>query len=87
MLMPLAAWLAAFAAVMLVSERVVVRWLTIWSGSPPSTPAGRFSVRPVQAVNAPSEIRLLAQTLDELAETITTRDAALTESLCRRRTR
>ena len=32
-------------------------------------------------MNAPAEIRVLARTLDELAETIVTRDAALTASL------
>ena len=80
-LLPLAAWLAAFAAVMLVTERVVVRWLDYLERVAAIYARGRFSVRPVQAANAPSEIRLLAQTLDELAENITPRDAMLTESL------
>lgn len=80
-LLPFAAWLAAFAAVMLVTERVVVRWLDYLERVAAIYARGRFSVRPVQAANAPSEIRLLAQTLDELAENITTRDAMLTESL------
>ena len=80
-LLPFAAWLAAFAAVMLVTERVVVRWLDYLERVAAIYARGRFSVRPVQASNAPSEIRLLAQTLDELAENITTRDGMLTESL------
>ena len=80
-LLPFAAWLAAFAAVMMVTERVVVRWLDYLERVAAIYARGRFSVRPVQAANAPSEIRLLAQTLDELAENITTRDTMLTESL------
>ena len=80
-LLPFASWLAAFAAVMLVTERVVVRWLDYLERVAAIYARGRFSVRPVQAANAPSEIRLLAQTLDELAENITTRDTMLTESL------
>ncbi len=81
LLLPLAAWLAAFAAVMLVSERVVVRWLEYLERIAALYARGRFSVRPVQAANAPSEIRVLAKTLDELAETITTRDRLLNASL------
>lgn len=81
LLMPLAAWLAAFVSVMLFSERIVVRWLAYLERIAAIYARGRFSVRPVQAVNAPSEIRVLARTLDELAETITTRDAALQASV------
>ena len=81
LLLPLAAWLTAFAAVMLVSERVVVRWLEYLERIAALYARGRFSVRPVQAANAPSEIRILAKTLDELAETITTRDRLLNASL------
>ena len=81
LLMPLAAWLAAFVSVMLFSERIVVRWLVYLERIAAIYARGRFSVRPVQAVNAPSEIRVLAKTLDELAETITTRDAALLASV------
>ncbi|MFC7377449.1 sensor histidine kinase [Brevundimonas sp. GCM10030266] len=81
LLMPLAAWLAAFLSVMLFSERIVVRWLDYLERVAAIYARGRFSVRPVQAVNAPSEIRVLARTLDELAENITTRDAALLASV------
>ncbi len=81
LLLPLAAWLAAFAMVMLVSERVIVRWLDYLERVAAIYARGRFTVRPVQAVNAPSEIRVLARTLDELAENITARDAALMASL------
>ncbi len=80
-LVPLLAWLIAFLAVMWVSERIVVRWLVYLERVAAIYARGRFSVRPVQAMNAPVEIRVLARTLDELAETITTRDAALNASI------
>lgn len=79
--MPLLAWLFAFTAVMWVSERVVVRWLNYLERVASIYAKGRFSVRPVQAMRAPAEIRVLARTLDELAGSIVTRDAALTASL------
>ncbi len=79
--MPLLAWLLAFTAVMWVSERIVVRWLNYLERVAAIYAKGRFSVRPVQAMNAPAEIRVLARTLDDLAESIVTRDAALTASL------
>lgn len=81
LLLPLAAWLTAFAAVLLLSERIVIRWLDYLERVAAIYARGRFSVRPVQAVNAPSEIRILAHTLDELAETIGARDRSLTDSL------
>lgn len=81
LLMPLAAWLTAFAAVMLLSDRIVVRWLDYLERIAAIYARGRFSVRPIQAMNAPSEIRVLARTLDEMAETISARDAALLHSL------
>ncbi|MFJ6025227.1 sensor histidine kinase [Brevundimonas sp. NPDC092305] len=81
LLMPLLAWVLAFVAVMWVSERIVVRWLLYLERVAAIYARGRFNVRPVQAMNAPAEIRTLARTLDELAENITTRDAALTASL------
>lgn len=66
---------------MFVSESVIVRWLDYLERVAAIYARGRFTVRPVQAANAPAEIRLLGQTLDELAENITTRDKALTDSL------
>jgi len=81
LLMPLLAWFLAFSAMMLVSERIVIRWLNYLERVAAIYARGRFSVRPVQAMTAPAEIRVLARTLDELAESIVTRDAALTASL------
>lgn len=80
-LLPLAAWLTAFAAAILVTERVVVRWLDYLERIAALYTRGRFTVRPVQAVNAPTEIRLLAETLDGLAEAVSVRDQSLLDSL------
>lgn len=79
--MPLLTWLFAFTAVMWVSERVVIRWLNYLERVAFIYSRGRFSVHPVQAMKAPTEIRGLARTLDELAGSIVIRDAALKASL------
>ena len=79
--MPLLTWLFAFTAVMWVSERVVIRWLNYLERVAFIYSRGRFSVHPVQAMTAPTEIRGLARTLDELAGSIVIRDAALKASL------
>ena len=81
LLLPLGAWLTAFAAVMLLSERIFIRWLDYLERVAAIYAKGRFSVRPLQAMNAPSEIRVMAQTLDEMAEAITVRDQSLNASL------
>ena len=81
LLLPLAAWLTAFAAVMLLSERIVIRWLDYLERIAAIYARGRFSVRPIHAIHAPAEIRGLGRTLDDLAEAISARDRALTESL------
>ncbi|HEY4585771.1 MAG TPA: histidine kinase dimerization/phosphoacceptor domain -containing protein [Brevundimonas sp.] len=81
LLLPLAAWLTAFAAVMLLSERIVVRWLDYLERVAGIYARGRFSIRPVQAEHAPAEIRTLARTLGQLGETITRRDADLLDAL------
>ena len=80
-LLPLAAWLTAFLAVMLLSERIIIRWLGYLERVAAIYARGRFSVRPVQAEHAPAEIRTLARALGTLGETITTRDKALLDSL------
>jgi two-component sensor histidine kinase len=81
LLLPLGAWLTAFAAVMLLSERIFIRWLDYLERVAAIYAKGRFSVRPLQAMNAPSEIRVMAKTLDEMAEAITARDVELNASL------
>ena len=79
--MPLLTWLFAFTAVVWVSERVVIRWLNYLERVAFIYSRGRFSVHPVQAMKAPTEIRGLARTLDELAGSIVIRDAALKASM------
>jgi len=81
LLLPLAAWLMAFLAVMIFTERIVIRWLDYLERVASIYAKGRFTVRPVQAENAPAEIRVLARTLDEMAEAIGERDRELTKSL------
>jgi two-component sensor histidine kinase len=81
---PLLAWIAAWAAVWIVTERVVIRWLAYLDRIAAIYAKGRFSVRPVQAENAPAEIRALALTLDAMAEGIVARDLSLRESLAQK---
>lgn len=81
LLLPLAAWLTAFAAVMLLSERIVVRWLDYLERVAAIYARGRFTIRPVQAEHAPAEIRTLARTLGQLGETITRRDKDILDAL------
>ncbi len=79
--LPLLAWLIAVIMVLVVTDRVVIRWLGYLERIASIYAKGRFSVRPVQARNAPLEIRNLANTLDEMADAIDGRDASLRESL------
>ena len=80
-ILPLMAWAAAWAAVAVVSERVVIRWLAYLDRIAAIYARGRFTVRPVQAENAPEEIRALAHTLDAMADAIVQRDTSLHDSL------
>jgi two-component sensor histidine kinase len=80
-ILPLLAWLLAWVAVAWVADRVVIRWLTYLDRIASLYAKGRLSVRPVQADNAPEEIRALAQTLDQMAEAIAQRDQVLHEQM------
>ncbi len=80
-ILPLLAWAAAWAAVAVVTERVVIRWLAYLDRIAAIYARGRFSVRPVQAENAPAEIQALAHTLDAMANAIVQRDTSLRDSL------
>jgi len=79
--LPLLAFLLSLAAVWIVAERGVVRWIAYLQRIAAIYARGRFSVHPVQAARAPPEFRQLASTLDDMASTIVARDAALTDSL------
>ncbi|RYG13862.1 MAG: sensor histidine kinase, partial [Caulobacteraceae bacterium] len=77
---PLLAFILALAAVWVVTEQVVIRWLHYLQRIASIYARGRFSVR-AKAAEAPPEIRQLADTLDLMAGTIVERDADLHESL------
>lgn len=80
-LLPLGVWLTVFLVGMVVADRLVLRWLLYLGRIAALFARGRFSIRPVQAVNAPVEIRVLARTLDDMADGIVARDRSLTDSL------
>ncbi|HEX7761912.1 MAG TPA: sensor histidine kinase [Caulobacteraceae bacterium] len=79
--LPLIAFTLALAAVWIVAERGVIRWIAYLQRIAAIYGRGRFSVHPLKAEAAPPEIRDLAQTLDVMAQTISARDAALRDSL------
>ncbi|MDP8915665.1 MAG: sensor histidine kinase, partial [Pseudomonadota bacterium] len=83
-LLPLLAFAAAFAAVALATERLVIRWLTYLEGIARLYAGGRFNVRPVQVEGAPPEIRALAETMDEMGRAIEARDYSLRDSLAQK---
>ena len=83
---PLLAWLAAWAAVWLAVDRVVIRWLHYLDRIASIYARGRFTVRPLKAERAPSEIRDLAHTLDAMADAIVARDLSLRDSLAQKDT-
>jgi two-component sensor histidine kinase len=74
----------ALAAVLLVTDRVVVRWIAYLQRIALLYARGRFSVRPVQAEQMPPEIRELAETLEQMADAIVGRDASLRDNLAQK---
>jgi two-component sensor histidine kinase len=85
-ILPLMGWIGAWLAVWIVTDRVVIRWLSYLDRIASIYAKGRFSVRPVKAETAPQEIRALAQTLDAMADAIVARDLSLRESLLQKDT-
>jgi two-component sensor histidine kinase len=83
-LFPLLAFSTALIAVLVVTERVVVRWLHYLQRIAGIYARGRFTVRPVQADRAPPEIRDLAHSLATMADAIETRDTSLMDSLAQK---
>ncbi|HEV2363766.1 MAG TPA: sensor histidine kinase [Caulobacteraceae bacterium] len=79
--LPLLTFGIALAAVLLVAEYGVVRWIAYLQRIAAIYARGRFTVHPQKAERAPPEIRDLAQTLDSMAQTIAARDADLKHSL------
>ncbi len=80
-ILPLLAWVTAWAVVWFVADRVIIRWLAYLERIAGLYAKGRFSVRAVQAHHAPAEIRTLALTLDAMADAIVARDQSLHVSL------
>lgn len=80
-ILPILAWVIALGAVLIFSERIIIRWIDYLERIAALYARGRFSVRPVQAMSAPAEIRVFARTLDEMAEMIGARDASLLDSI------
>ncbi|MGZ8362614.1 MAG: sensor histidine kinase, partial [Caulobacteraceae bacterium] len=76
-LLPVFAFLSALAAVWVVTERVIVRWLHYLERIAAIYARGRFSVRPVKAVAASPEIRRLAGSLSQMADALVARDVSL----------
>jgi two-component sensor histidine kinase len=81
LLFPLLAFTMALAAVWVVTDRVVIRWLHYLQRIADIYAKGRFTVRPVQAERAPREIRELAHALEGMADAIVARDASLLASI------
>jgi two-component sensor histidine kinase len=82
--LPVLAFALALAAVWVVAERGVVRWIAYLQRIASIYARGRFTVRPVRAERAPPEIGDLAETLDAMAATIVARDADLMEHLAQK---
>jgi two-component sensor histidine kinase len=83
-LFPLMTFGLALAAVLLATDRVVVRWIAYLQRIALLYARGRLSVRPVQSGQMPPEIRELAETLEDMADAIVGRDASLRDSLAQK---
>jgi two-component sensor histidine kinase len=81
LVLPLLAFTMALAAVWVVADRGVVRWIAYLQRIAAIYARGRFNVHPLKAQSAPPEIRSLAETLDTMARTIAARDSVLREGL------
>ncbi|MDE2355449.1 MAG: sensor histidine kinase [Alphaproteobacteria bacterium] len=78
---PIAALVLGLAAVFVVADRGVVRWIAYLRRFATVYANGRYSVRPRRALEGPPEIQDLARTLGAMADVIAARDRALKESL------
>lgn len=81
---PLLSFALALAAVAVVTDRVVVRWIAYLQRIAALYAKGRLSVRPIHAEQMPPEIRELAGTLEDMADAIVGRDASLRDSLAQK---
>jgi two-component sensor histidine kinase len=81
---PLLTFALALLAVLVATDRVVIRWISYLQRIASLYARGRLSVRPVQAEHMPPEIRDLAETLEDMADAIVGRDASLRDSLAQK---
>ncbi len=82
--LPVLAFLLPLLALGMATERGVVRWIDYLRRIAQLYARGRFAVHPTRAENAPPEIRALAETLDEMAQTIAARDALVNEAMAQK---
>lgn len=81
---PILTFALALVAVMVATERVVIRWIAYLQRIAALYGKGRYSVRALQADRAPPEIRDLAETLEDMADAIVARDGSLRDSLAQK---
>ena len=81
---PILTFVLALIAVLAATDRVVIRWIAYLQRIASLYAKGKMSVRPVQASEAPPEIRDLAETLEDMADAIVGRDASLRDSLAQK---
>ncbi len=79
--LPLLAFGLAFAAVWIVADRGIVKWIAYLRRVAAIYGRGRYGVHPYKAYEGPPEIRDLARTLDAMAGVIAARDRALKAGL------
>ena len=83
-LFPLLTFVLALVFVSVVIDQVVVRWIIYLQRIAALYARGRLSVRAIQAEQMPPEIRVLAETLEDMADAIVGRDASLRDSLAQK---
>jgi two-component sensor histidine kinase len=79
--LPALAFLLPLLAMGFVADQGIVRWITYLRRFAAIYARGRYSVHPNRAARAPPEIRQLAETMDNMAQTIAVRDAAAKQAL------
>ena len=83
--LPLLAWLLALVTAWLAMDRLVLRWLDYLRRIAGLYASGKLSVQPLRAKSqAPGEIKVLADTMEEMAVRIRDRTAHMEEALAAR---
>lgn len=84
LVLPLVTFAIVLVTVFIAADRVIVRWLVYLQRIAALYARGRLSVRPARAEDMPTEIRDLAETLEDMADAIVARDASLRDSLAQK---